>query len=556
MSAPRPAPVRVRHDLRLRTRDGITLSADLYYPPEAGPHPVLLMRQPYGKPIASTVVYAQPEYFARAGFLVVIQDVRGRGESGGTFYPFRHEAEDGRATIEWAAGLEGSDGRVCMYGFSYQAYTQLAVLDPPPPALAAIAPHMSAADLYEGWFYRSGIARLATTLSWGTQMSREDAWRAGAETTARALESAWTAPGNLARQLPHAETDPLARPDAPPYPADWLSHPERDDYWRELDHGEALARARVPVFHLAGYYDFYLRGSELAYACREDKSRDFFLLGPWKHIPWERWMGGVDLGEAARPDTDRILVDWFNAQLGRGNGDAHSGVRYFVLGENDWRSADHWPPPADPAIWHLVSAGNANSCFGDGRLAPETPDAAPPDHFVYDPEVPVTAPGGMNPAWAPVDLREQQQGNNMLVYDTAPFHSAATFAGNAELHLHVASTAPCTDFVARLSWLRPDGTARFLCLAAGPVELENAAEADEDGAVPVRLRFDATAVTLPAGHAVRLDIASSAFPRLARHPNTRRDRLRVAAPTGFRKARQTVFHDAARPSRLVLPWIA
>ena len=556
MPASKPDPVRVRRDVRMRAPDGVALAADVYYPPRDGPHPVLLMRQPYGKAIASTVVYAQPEYFARAGFLVVVQDVRGRGASEGTFYPFKHEAADGRATIEWAAALDGSDGRVCMYGFSYQAYTQLAVLDDPPEALAAIAPHMSAADLYDGWFYRSGIPRLATTLSWGTQMSREDAWRAGADTTARALEDAWTAPGNLARQLPHAATDPLARPDAPPYPMDWLAHPSRDAYWDALDRADALARARVPVFHLAGYYDFYLRGSELAYACREDPSRDFFLLGPWKHIPWERWLGGVDLGEAARPDTDRILVDWFNAQLGRGAAETLTGVRYFVLGENAWRVAERWPPPAATATWHLNSGGNANSSFGDGCLTPESPGAAPPDHFVYDPGVPVTAPGGMNPAWAPVDLREQQQGNNMLVYDSAPLDQPATLAGNAELMLHVASTAPCTDVVARLSWLRPDGSARFLCLAAEPVALADAAETDEDGAVPVTLRFDATAVRLPAGHALRLDIASSAFPRLARHPNTREDRLRVAAPTGFRKARQTIFHDAERPSRLNLPWIA
>ena len=214
----------------MSTDDGTRLVSDIYFPPCAGPHPVLLMRQPYGREIASTVVYAQPEYFARAGFLVVIQDVRGRGDSDGQFEAFQNEASDGRQTIRWAAALPDSDSRVCMYGFSYQAYTQLAVLDDPPEALVAIAPHMAAAELYSGWFYRQGILRLATTASWANQMLREDAWRRGAEATAQDLEVAYTE-NRLVRQLPLNSIDPITREDLPNYARNWLTHSKYDSYW-------------------------------------------------------------------------------------------------------------------------------------------------------------------------------------------------------------------------------------------------------------------------------------------------------------------------------------
>ncbi|MGZ0657163.1 CocE/NonD family hydrolase [Coraliomargarita sp. W4R53] len=531
--------------------DGTMLTSDIYRAHNAGPQPVLLMRQPYGREIASTVVYAQPEYFARAGFMVVIQDVRGRGESEGDFETFQNEAKDGRETIEWAAALEGSDGRVCMYGFSYQAYTQLAVLENKPDALVAIAPHMCAADLYNGWFYNNGILRLSTTLTWGNQMLREDAWRRGATSSAEALEASYTNLPKLMKAYPLESVDPLTRSDLPTYAADWLSHPEKDAYWDSIDCTQALADSDVAVFHLAGYYDYYSEGSTLAYQCRKDTSKDFFLFAPWKHIPWERWMNGTDFGKELRIDTDAILVDFFNAQLGRGEA-KHVGVQYFVLGENKWRTAPAWPPNSSTCDYYLSSQGNANSSFGNGSLSPTIEPNSPSDHFCYDPEVPVGSPPGAMPIWGPIDLKAQQQSNNMLIYDTASFENDLTIAGHAELELSVTTTAEATDFIARLSWLRADGQSTFLCLAAAATDQQ---EKGPNGAYLLKLKFDATALTIPAGDCLRLDIASSAFPLLARHPNTKGNRLKLANPSQFKRAQQTVFHDAARPSRLTLPII-
>ncbi|TVP82332.1 MAG: CocE/NonD family hydrolase, partial [Puniceicoccaceae bacterium] len=405
--------IRVEYGVALELKDGVKLSADIYHPPGKARAPVLLMRQPYGKEIASTVVYAQPEYFARRGFLVVIQDVRGRGASEGEFYAFRNEDSDGLASIEWAAGLAGSNGKVCMYGFSYQAYTQLAVLGEAPSALVAIAPHMVAADLYNGWFYsHQGMLQLSSTLAWGNQLLREDTWRRGLESEAAALEAAWTNVASLFRTLPVQGCEPLTLPNLPSYVRDWLTHVNYDAYWAEIDRTADLAASPLPVFHLTGYYDYYASGSCGAYACRskEQKAKDFFVLGPWKHIPWERWHGDFDFGSSARPDTDALLCEWLEAQLNPKRTSKLMGARYFLMGANKWQTAPSWPPPeAAETSFYLRSDGAANSCFGDGKLTRESALGAP-DNFVYDPEVPTLAPGGNQPVWGPVDLLPQQQG--------------------------------------------------------------------------------------------------------------------------------------------------
>src|SRR5271170_2787330 len=183
--------VRLERGVRCRMSDGVSLVSDHYYPPQSGPHPTLLMRQPYGRDIASTVAYAHPAWFARNGYNVVIQDVRGRGDSGGDFYPFRHEARDGAETIAWLRTRAESNGRVGMYGFSYQGMTQLLAATEQPEGLICIAPGMTAHDLYNGWFYHNGALRLASSLGWGLQMLKGDARRLGLREASDKLEQAW-----------------------------------------------------------------------------------------------------------------------------------------------------------------------------------------------------------------------------------------------------------------------------------------------------------------------------------------------------------------------------
>lgn len=537
--------VRKSFDIPLLLSDGVTLFADIYKPAQEGEYPVLLMRQPYGRKIASTVVYAPPEYFAKRGFIVVIQDVRGRGDSEGVFEPFVHEEKDGLETLEWVASLEESNGRVGMYGFSYQAYTQLAVLKKKPSCLRAIAPHMSAANLYQGWFYQNGLLKLNTTVAWGTQMMREDAWRMEERETAFSLENAYANLDPLFTASNLLELSPLTDKGAPSYFADWIEHDTEDAYWQKLDCSQAVRDCDIPIFHLAGYYDFYAKGTELLYQHAACKERDLFVLAPWKHIPWERWMCGVDFGKEVMLDINDLLAQWFHAHLQEDTACAPSGCQYFVMGENRWQHAPVWPPAQEAErILYLHAESRANSLFGNGILCDEVRDNGE-DSFCYEPLTPVSSPS----AYGPVDLKEQQQSNSLLVY-TSNFEESLVVAGNIQLRLFVQSTAAQTAIVARLSLVEKNGTARFLGLTCGVVHFY---ENDPLEIQEVALSFDALAFAIAKEQQIRLDLASSSFPWLARHPNNQFSPAKVPIHRDYQIAKQTILHGKDAPSSLYLP---
>lgn len=572
MTAPSPSPasivlpadalsgVALECGVVLTLEDGTRLVSDVYRPAHEaagpGPWPVLLMRQPYGRDIASTVVYAHPSWFARRGFLVVVQDVRGRGDSDGDFYTFRNEIEDGRQTVRWAASLPGANGRVGMYGFSYQGSTQLLAALGRPPELRALAPHMTAFDLYSGWFYRGGLLQLSTTLSWASQMLREDSRRRACASEAE-LDANWQNTGRLSGLLPARDIAPLVNTDLPSYGEDWLRNPTPEGYWREFNLLARVAELGLPMFHLSGWYDLYLRGSVDGYrAMAATHANQFLLATPWVHLPWGNLTGGADLGPAAVPAVDEMMAEWFHHWLDHDTPPSApppglTGCRYFVLGENTWHHAAAWPPPeAVTLTWFLASAGRANSRFGDGRLDPVAASGAD-DLFNYDPEVPVVAPGGNQGGHAGFgahDLAAQQQGINLLVYDSPVFAADAVLAGDSVCVLHVTSSAPETSFVARLSRVTREGRAIFLSLGAAQTRAQSGAE--------VRIALDPIATRFAAGERLRLDVASSAFPLLIRHPNTDADPASVKRAAEFRRALQVVHHDAARPSRTELPFLS
>jgi putative CocE/NonD family hydrolase len=544
------AGVNVEYGVSAPMRDGIRLVADVYRPVGPGPWPLLLLRQPYGRDIASSVVLAHPPWFARRGFMVVVQDVRGHGGSEGIFAPFHQELADGFDTVAWAAALPGSNGRVGLYGFSYQGATQLLAAAGRPPALRAIAPLMAPFDFYSGWFYRFGLLNAAPLLRWACQMLREDARRLGAASEA-ALDEAWLAPGQLSHALPLREVAPLTHPDLPPYAAEWLRRPKYDDYWSAVDMLRRAGDIALPAFHLTGWHDYFLGASMDGYRRMSALHPNQFLLAtPWVHFPWGDQLGGVGFGPAAEPRVDEMLAIWFHhwldheAPLGP---PPFAGCRYFVLGENAWHEAPHWPPPEAQALtWFLRSGGRANSRFGDGELARAGPGGAD-DVFNYDPETPVMAPGAFNGEvrFGPCDLADQQQGLNLLVYTSPPLAGPMTVAGSAECHLFVRSSAVETDFIVRVSRVTADGKVWFLTLGAARAKARDGAE--------LRIELNPIAVRFAPSERIRLDVASSAFPLFVRCPNTGADPAAVARPAEFQRALQVVYHDAARPSRLNLP---
>jgi putative CocE/NonD family hydrolase len=552
--------VRLERAVRCRMSDGVELVSDHYHPPQRGPHPTLLMRQPYGRDIASTVSYAHPAWFARHGYNVVVQDVRGRGHSEGVFYPFRQEARDGAETIGWLRTRSECDGRIGMYGFSYQGITQLLAAAEQPEGLVCIAPGMTALDLYHGWFYHHGALRLASSLGWGLQMLKADARRLNLREASDRLEQAWS---NLAAQasiLPlrdHALRDE----GLPSYVLDWFDHPEPGAYWSSLDVSKTLNRISVPALHISGWYDTYLKGSIDAFlgltrgaGSAVARENQYLVAGPWVHIPWGDCAGAASFGDAAILDTDALLLRWFNHWLkDSGEYSKEPRIRHFVLGENRWRQADALPTNASHALF-LRSAGRANSRKGDGVLSTTkpTPDE-PADIFVYDPEVPVLAPGGPAALSGQFDQSMPELGNNLLVYTTAPLDAPLCVLGAPRISLFCATSAAHTDFVAKLVRVRPTGAAEFICIGiARSSWLFAQSGYAADKIHHWEFDLEPTSCLFAPGDRIRFEIASSAFPLYDRNPGTSVQSSR-ATSWDWRRSTQIIYHSSDHPSALYLP---
>jgi len=553
--------VRLERGVRARMRDGVELVSDHYYPTQPGPFPTLLMRQPYGRDIASTVVYAHPVWFARHGYNVVIQDVRGRGDSDGEFYPFRNEGTDGADTIAWLRTRPESNGRVGMYGFSYQGMTQLLAAVEQPEGLQCISPGMTACDLYNGWFYQGGVLRLASTLGWGLQLLKEDARRKKLREASDRLEHAWAQLASQTSALPIRAHPALHGEGLPRYVLDWFDHDTPDAYWSALDVSHRLERINIPALHISGWYDMFLRGSVDGFlALRKSAGTEFarrnqyLLAGPWVHIPWGDRIGSADFGLDALIDTDEFLLRWFDHWLRDSGSFADEPcIRHFVLGENRWRETETFPSGADRALF-LHSEGKANSRKGNGTLSASTPSMDEPcDIFVHDPEVPVIAPGGPAAASGPYDQAALEMGNNLLVYSTEPLEKSLWIFGKPRVVLYGATSLKNADFAAKLVRVRPNGAAEFICIGvARSAYFFAETKYAEDKIHRWEFYLEPTSCRFESGDRIRLEIAGSAFPLLDR--NSGGDVPSCEATSwNWRRSTHSVFHSEERASALYLP---
>jgi putative CocE/NonD family hydrolase len=552
--------VRLERGVRCRLADGTELVSDHYYPPQPGRSPTLLMRQPYGRDIASTVVYAHPVWFARHGYNVVIQDVRGRGDSAGEFYPFRHEARDGAETIAWLRTRAEGNGRIGMYGFSYQGMTQFLAAAEQPEGLVCIAPGMTAGDLYHGWFYQHGALRLGATLGWGLQLLKADARRKKLRDASDRLEEAWAGLRAQTDLLPLREHPALHGEGLPSYVLDWLDQDQPGAYWTSLDVSEKLSSIQLPALHISGWYDIFLQGSVHGFLalCKDAGSafareHQYLIAGPWQHIPWGDRVGAADFSSEALLDTDAILLRWFNHWLkDSGEFAGEPRVRHFVLGENRWKHASSFPVEASHALY-LHSRGRANSRHGHGALSATPPPDEPADIFVHDPEVPVVAPGGSAASSGQFDQATLELGNNVLVYTTEPLAEPLFVFGFPRVALYCSSSAAHTDFTAKLVRARPSGVAEFICLGiARSDRLFAETRYARDKIHLWQFFLEPTSCRFDAGDRIRLEIASSAFPLYDRNPGSGVLPCR-ATSWDWRRSTQTVYHDFTCPSVLYLP---
>jgi uncharacterized protein len=557
--------VLLERGVRCRMSDGVELVSDHYYPPrqtsQSSTNPTLLMRQPYGRTIASTVVYAHPVWFARHGYNVVIQDVRGRGDSEGEFYPFRNEGHDGAETIAWLRTRRESNGRVGMYGFSYQGMTQLLAAAEQPEGLQCIAPGMTAYDLYHGWFYHQGALRLAGNLGWGLQLLKGDTRRRRLREASDRVEQAWA---NLAAQtsvLPFRDHPALHGEGVPEYVLDWFDHDKPGEYWSSLDVSQSIDRIHVPALHISGWFDIFVKGStdgfrELSIHAGNPfaRERQYLIAGPWQHIPWGDRIGATNFGQEALLDTGTILLRWLNHWLkDTDEFSSEPRIRHFVLGENRWRQAEAWPAQASYALY-LHSEGRANSRKGDGVLSASPPSSNEPcDIFVYDPEVPVQTPGGSAAASGQFDQALLEMGNNLLIYTTQPMLASLRIFGTPRVSLYCATSSAHTDFTAKLVRVRPGGAAEFICIGVARSDWLFAKTGYvADTVHHWEFDLEPTSCSFEAGDCVRLEIASSAFPLYDRNPGTGIASSR-ATSWDWQLSTQIVHHGSQYPSALYLP---
>jgi putative CocE/NonD family hydrolase len=508
-------PVREPETASMRTSDGVRLDADVYRPEGGGDLPVLLMRQPYGRRIASTVIYAHPSWYAASGYVVVVQDVRGRGTSEGSFRVFADDVADGGETVAWAAALPGSNGRVGMYGFSYQGHTQFLALAAGRPELQALCPGMATWDVRADWAYEGGAFSFANNVYWGVQMAAEQARLAGDPEAFDALYAA-------SRALPLHSSVPcrptvLERFARYAHYQDWVTRPGPDPYWDAIAVGCALEGKPmdVPMLHFGGWYDFMLRGTLRAFheASRRSTRPQRLIVGPWTHMPWGRRVGAADFGPAAYGFVDQLQIAWFDRFLkDLDNGvDRTPAVRLFDLVAKSWRDYARWPLPR-PRAFYTGSDGLA-ATSASGRLSETQPEAPARDAIVHDPWRAVPSAGGHNAD--PGGMQDRSDVDNrsdVLTYTTAPLAAPLALAGDVELVIAVRSDQPCFDVSAVLSRVTPEG--RTFNLTQGHCRVEPPAPE------VIRIGMRAVCATLPAGDAVRLSLAGANFPAFAINPGT------------------------------------
>ncbi len=574
----------IEKNVMVPMRDGIELATDVYHPDTRDTLPTLVQRLPYNKELwALTNAALDVARAVQAGYVVVIQDTRGRFASGGNFNPFFHEAEDGADTIAWAAKQPWSSGNVGTIGGSYFGATQWLAATQSPEALQAMAPFVTAADYHEGWAYQGGAFELGFNLSWTLPFlalfelqRRVGAGKATWEDLT-ALIRAVDAIDQLYWRLPLKDMPPLEG--IAPYYFDWLAHPDYDEYWRRIAPKEYYEHITVPALNMGGWYDLFLGGTLANYRGMKERggsslarSHQGLIVGPWAHGviggAFAEHLYGL-IANADAFDLTGAQLRWFDHWLkGVENGvERQRPVHLFVMGENVWHEEDDWPLPGTTFTpYYLHSGGRANSASGNGTLSTEQQGDELEDVYLYDPRNPVPTVGGptflpgllVGANAGPRDQRAVEARHDVLCYTSAPLERPVEVTGPIELVLYASSSALDTDFTGKLVDVAPSGRAEILTegilRARYRDSLSTPSLLDPRRVYELRLDLWATANVFSAGHRLRLEVSSSNFPRFDRNTNTGGS-IATEDSGDLVQAVNRIYHDRTHPSHLLLPII-
>lgn len=536
-------------------RDGVTLSADIFRPDETkhgARVPVILVRTPYNK---NQKGYIDPaRYFAERGYAYVTMDVRGRGDSDGAFVPYRSEGMDGYDAVEWCAAQPWSNGNVGTLGASYLGRIQWLTALQQPPHLKTMIVMVTPSDPFvETPTGVPGLQHLCWLyLVHGrlTQLMQEIHW------------------DPIYEHLPLTTMDERAGLDLPQWRKE-LKHQTLDEFWRAVCYQDQFEKINLPVMHISGWYDDEQIGTPLNFigmttrgATEFARANQKLLMGPWGHaVNASQKIGEVDFGTQALIDLRGYELRWFDAWL-KNQDDGitrEPAARIFVMGSNQWRDENEFPPArAQYTNFYLHSAGNANSRYGDGMLSTELPRDEQTDKYVYAPArpTPYITDATSSQIGGPDDYAAVQQRGDVLVYVSAPLENDVEVTGPVRVILYAASSARDTDFTALWFDAHPNGFRQRLCdgivRARYRDGMENPSLIEPQKIYKYEIDLWYTAHVFRQGHRIGLQIASAAFPKYARNLNTGGD---LASETEMVAATQTIFHDAERPSALLLPII-
>lgn len=558
-------------DEKIPLRDGVELVADIFRPKSDQKFPAILLQTPYGK----TGQGARAKKFAALGYVVVNTDSRGRFESGGEWDPFspKHKT-DGYDVVEWIARQEWCSGKVGMYGLSYMGWTQWWTATQAPPSLKAIVPEVAPPDHLLNCPYQNGIfvcwmVDWAGALSGGTPHSVGPGGYGGFAVN---REEAYS-------QLPYIDFDKTRNYLPTTWWRKWVTqNTSEGEYWRRIAYQtpESYARVQVPSLAITGWFDANFPGTPANYLGMKKHGtspmarQPRMVIGPWQHIiNRHRIAAGVDFGPQAIIDWDGYILRWFDHHLkGVENGIMEEPpIHLFVMGRNQWRTATEWPlPETEFTKFYLHSGGKANSSTGDGLLSLAAPGDQPPDKYTYDPNDPTPSAAFENGHIdGPRDISKSAARKDVLVYDPPVLKEDVEVIGPITAKLHASTSAPDTDWMIRLADVHPDGRALFL---GEGVMRARYRDSEREGAFNSRklskilpdqlyeytLEFwRPTGNLFAAGHRIRIEISSSYFPYYLRNPNSAEDNIGLVKE--FQTAGQTIYHDAARASHIVLPVI-
>jgi len=556
----------IREEVKIPMRDGVELGAIVYRPEEPGKYPTIVYRTPYG--VDNYDTYAQiPIKAARRGYLVFMVDVRGRYRSEGEFEAYRNEKLDGYDVIEWVAQHPQSNGRVGTYGGSYPGIVQWLAMSQSPPHLEAAAPELTPIGSHHFMYYGGAFSH--AWIDWFMPYILPDKMKRAQDPTgiwdaSRATE-AWEASDRQPWYDYRPMTEmPLLKQYAPEY-YQWLTHPDSSAWWDFLNVEQDFKKIRNPALLLSGWYDaaYGPEGASRAFhkmkeetATIEARQDTRLILGPWNHTSLnsrKTRFGEVEFATNAGLDYDEELLDWFDEILRDKTDKSHlPPVSIFVMGENKWRAENEWPlQRAITTSFYLQGSGKES----DGKLDRSLPPNEEPDQYLFDPN---------NPVWDksyeksyPYDQRTIESRKDVMVYTSQVLEQPMEVTGEIKVELFVSSTAADTDFSFTLCDVYPDGTSINLHgLDAGYLRMryrngQDKQEFMEPGEVySITIGQAYTSNLFQAGHRIRIYVTSSMAPHYDPNPNTGRD---IATETKLISAKNTIYHDRTRPSRVLLP---